>query len=95
MPMHRCPGSRRVVRRNRADNGGVVANGLLGKIGGMKVLLHPSPKFRPLIPKPVDHQLKRAVARCLGQPPPRIICRPAGSVDALHVVARLGGAPLD
>ncbi len=51
MPMHRCAGGRGIVRRDRAHNGCVVANRLLGKIVGVKVLLHPSPEFRPLIPQ--------------------------------------------
>ena len=67
MPMHCCASGRGIVRRDRAHNGCVVANRLLGKIVGVKVLLHPSPEFRPLIPKSVDHQLERTVARRLGQ----------------------------
>src|SRR5205823_1955203 len=54
VPMHRKPCAGGVVRRDGANDRGMVANRLLGKVGRMKVLLHPSPEFGELIPQTFD-----------------------------------------
>src|ERR1700682_4315564 len=64
---HRGARSRRIARGNCLDDGGVIADGLLRQIGGVKMLLHSSPEFRALRPQSLDHQFERAVAGSLGQ----------------------------
>ena len=50
----------------------MIADGLLRQFGSVKMLLHPSPQLRALLPQSFDDQLQRTVAGSLRKPQMKI-----------------------
>ena len=67
MTVHRRSRAVGIVRRDGGDDGRVIANGPLGEIGRVEMLLQPPPQLGALVPQAFDDELERAVAGGLGE----------------------------
>src|SRR5436309_13549698 len=67
MSVHRSACRVGVARSDRANDRCMVAQGLLGKFWGVKMVLHPAPQLRALVPQTFHDEMQRAIAGGLGQ----------------------------